>query len=62
MGRWEKNTARWYEQTMVYCKLCGKIIPRNLWGVESGTETLVFCSADCERLYEDYWLPSQQQS
>ena len=47
---------------MVYCKLCGKIIPKNLWVVESGTETLVFCGADCERLYEDYWLPSQQQS
>ena len=62
MGRWEKNTARWYEQTMVYSKLCGKIIPRRLWVVESGTETLVFCNRDCERLYEDYWLPSQQQS
>lgn len=62
MGRWEKNTAKWYEQTMVYCKLCGKIIPRTLWVVESGTETIVFCNPDCERLYQDYWLPSQEQS
>ena len=61
MGRWEENTAQWYEQTMVYCTLCGKIIPKNFWVVEEGGEKLVFCDSDCEQLYRDYWLPSQEQ-
>ena len=60
MGRWEKNTAKWYEQTMVYCKLCGKIIPKNLWIADEGPERLVFCGPDCEELHRDYWVPSRQ--
>ncbi len=60
MGHWEENTAKWYEQTMVYCNVCGKIIPKNFWIVEEGAEKLVFCNPDCEQLYRDYWLPSQK--
>lgn len=61
MGHWEENTAKWYEQTMVYCDLCGKIIPKNFWVVKSETNRLVFCNPDCEQLYGDYWLPSQER-
>ena len=61
MGRWEENTAKWYEQTMVYCDLCGRIIPKNFWIVEEGVERLVFCDPDCEQLYRDYWLPSRKR-
>ena len=59
LGRWKKNTAEWYEQTMLYCALCGKIIPKNLWVVDTGGEALVFCDPDCEELYREYWLPAQ---
>ncbi len=61
MGRWDENTAEWYEQTMIYCDLCGRIIPKNFWVVEEGTERLVFCDPDCEQLYHDYWVPSQDR-
>ena len=61
MGRWEENTAQWFEQTMIYCDLCGRIIPKNFWIVEDGTERLVFCNPDCEQLYNDYWLPSRDR-
>ncbi len=61
MGHWEENTAKWYEQTMVYCNLCGRIIPKKFWIVEEGSEKLVFCDPDCEQLYQDYWLPAQNQ-
>ena len=61
MGRWEENTAKWFEQTMIYCDFCGRIIPKNLWVVEEGGERLVFCDPDCERLYNDYWLPSRDR-
>lgn len=61
MGRWETNPTQWYEQTMVYCRLCGKIIPRRLWIVEEPRERLVFCAPECEQLYRDYWLPSRQE-
>lgn len=59
MGHWEENAAKWYEQGMVYCELCGRIIPKNFWIAEEGGERLVFCNPDCEKLYRDYWLPAQ---
>ena len=61
MSRWEENDAKWYEQTMVYCRLCGRIIPKRLWVVEEGSERLVFCDPDCEQLYRDYWLPARER-
>lgn len=63
MGRWEKNTAKWFEQTMTYCDLCGRIIPKNFWVVEEerASARLVFCNPDCEQLYDDYWLPSRDR-
>lgn len=62
MGRWEKNTAKWYEQTMLYCELCGKIIPKNLWIVDEEGEALVFCNPGCEQLYRDYRVPAQERN
>ncbi len=61
MGRWEENTAMWFEQAMTYCDLCGRIIPKNFWVVEQGTERFVFCNPDCEQLHTNYWVPSKRQ-
>lgn len=57
---WVGNHPRWYEQRMVHCDLCGKIIPRDYWGVHENGKKLVFCDPDCEQLYREYWLPSQR--
>jgi hypothetical protein len=55
-GRWEENDAQWYELRMLYCDLCGRVIPKHLWKVEIGGETRTFCDDRCEALYRDYVL------
>ena len=45
---------------MVYCEMCGKIIPKNFWIVEEASRELVFCDPACEQLYRDYWLRSRK--
>ena len=62
MSQWEENTAKWYEQTMVYCTLCGRLIPKRFWVAEVEAQELVFCGPDCEQLYRTYWLPAQQEN
>jgi len=59
MGHWEENPAKWYEQKMIYCSLCGRIIPKMFWIATVEDERYVFCEPDCENLYREYWLPSQ---
>ena len=61
MGHWEENTAKWYEQKFVYCSLCGRVIPKMFWIAEVEGKKQVFCGADCEQLYQNYWLPAQKQ-
>ncbi len=56
MGRWEENTAKWYELKTDYCSLCGVIIPKMFWVTEVEGKSLVFCGEACEQLYRDYWL------
>ncbi len=59
MGYWEENSAKWYEQN--YCILCGRIIPKMLWIAEEEGEKKIFCGPDCEKLYQEYWLPAHRQ-
>ena len=33
-ARWVENDARWFELRLLYCDLCGKVIPKHLWQVE----------------------------
>lgn len=62
MGAWRRNPAKWYEQTMVYCELCGRVIPKNFWVVEEDSRDLIFCDPDCEALYRDYWVQTRRQA
>lgn len=55
-ARWEDNDARWFELRMLYCDLCGRIIPKFLWRVEIDGATRTFCDPACEALYRDYVL------
>lgn len=59
MSRWQdRGRANDYMDTSsIRCTLCGKSIPRKAWVVERGAQELLFCAPDCERLYDDYWLP-----
>ena len=61
MGHWEENSAEWYEQQMVYCTSCGRLVPKHLWIARIDKETKAFCSPECEELYRDYWLPMQAE-
>ncbi len=53
-GRWVENDARWFETRMLYCELCGRVIPKHLWQVVLGGVTHTFCDQGCEALYQSY--------
>jgi hypothetical protein len=57
-GRWVENDARWFETRMLYCDLCGRIIPKHLWQIELDGATRTFCDPACEALYRSYILGS----
>lgn len=56
MGKWEETNTSWYQLQLVYCDLCGKVIPRRLWVVDVDGEQKRFCDEHCEELYRGYWL------
>jgi hypothetical protein len=57
MSEWRENDAQWYEERMLHCALCGRMIAKRYLAevADSGRET-IFCSEDCRDLYRDYWL------
>lgn len=57
MSRWIENDAQWYEQRMVHCGCCGRLIAKHFLVGEVEGEERIFCSEDCEQLYRDYVLP-----
>lgn len=59
-GYWRENDAQWYEQRMVYCDLCGRLIARRFWKVPIAGAERTFCGPECEQLHLEYLLPKQQ--
>ena len=55
MSRWIENDAQWYEQRMLHCGCCGRLIAKHLL-VADDSEQKIFCSEGCEQLYRDYVL------
>ena len=53
MSRWIENDAQWYEQRMLHCGCCGRLIAKHLLVADDG-EQKIFCSEACEQLYRDY--------
>jgi hypothetical protein len=53
-GRWSENDARWFEMRLLYCDLCGRVIPKHLWQLELDGVTRTFCDPACEALYRSY--------
>jgi N-methylhydantoinase B/oxoprolinase/acetone carboxylase alpha subunit len=48
-GSWKELRAPWHETDIVYCSVCGLILPKRTWTVESE----IFCGPDCARLLQD---------
>jgi hypothetical protein len=47
-GHWVEIDARWFEQRMKYCALCGRIIPKRIWRADERVEE--FCGPECADL------------
>ena len=61
MSRWIENDAQWYEQRMLHCGCCGRLIAKHLLVADDGDQN-VFCSEACEQLYRDYVLTERAQA
>ncbi len=59
MSRWIENDAQWYEQRMVHCACCGRLIAKHFLVVEHDGVQTIFCSEGCEELHRDYVLPTR---
>ncbi len=53
-GHWEQLKGDWWQTNVTNCRMCGQVIPRDIWVADDG---LTFCSVDCDHLYRTYWLP-----
>ena len=50
------NETRWYDQSMIHCELCGRMIAKRLFRSEIEGKPRTFCGEGCAQLYQDYWL------
>ena len=56
MAEWRENDAEWYEERMVHCATCGRMIARRFLAETSGAGTAIYCGEACLALYHDYVL------
>ena len=59
MSHWIENDAQWYEQRMVHCGGCGRLIAKHFLVADVAGERPIFCSDDCEQVYRDYVVPAR---
>lgn len=59
MAHWIENDAQWYEQRMVHCGGCGRLIAKHFLVADVASERKIFCSEDCEQIYRDYVIPER---
>jgi hypothetical protein len=52
MAEWRENDAQWYEERMLHCATCGRMIAKRYLAEEAR----IFCSEGCRELYHDYVL------
>jgi hypothetical protein len=60
-SRWEELRPLWWETTQVFCRFCGRLIPRHLWLVRLDGADVPFCDPDCERHYRQHVLAEEQR-
>ncbi len=56
MAEWRENDAQWYEERMLHCATCGRMIAKRYLSASVGGEVKIFCSEECRDLYQDYVL------
>jgi hypothetical protein len=56
MRRWIEHDAEWYEQRLVHCDCCGRLIAKHLLAAEINGHAHIFCGDGCADLYEGYVL------
>jgi hypothetical protein len=56
MADWQENDAEWYEERMVHCTTCGRMIAKRFLVETSELGTQIYCSEECLDLYRDYVL------
>ena len=56
MAEWRQNDAEWYEERMVHCATCGRMIAKRYLSESFDDGEKIFCSESCLDLYRDYWL------
>ena len=56
MAEWRENDAEWYEERMVHCGTCGRMIAKRYLAEISDSGTKTYCSQECLALYHDYVL------
>jgi DNA-directed RNA polymerase subunit N (RpoN/RPB10) len=56
MAEWREYDAEWYEERMVHCATCGRMIAKHYLAEMSELGTKTYCSQECLALYHDYVL------
>jgi hypothetical protein len=56
MAEWRENDAEGYEERMVHCGTCGRMIAKRYLAETSDLGTKTYCSEECLELYRDYVL------
>jgi N-methylhydantoinase B len=56
-GRWVEIVRAWHDSSLTQCDLCGRLIPKQGWQVESEGQHLIFCNDACEDRYWTFWYP-----
>jgi hypothetical protein len=55
--RWIENDAEWFEQRMVNCDCCGRLIAKHFLMAEIDGREQTFCGDACADLFASYVLP-----
>ena len=56
MAEWRENDAEWYEERMLHCGTCGRMIAKHYLSASFDDGSKIFCSEGCLELYGDYVL------
>lgn len=56
MAEWRMNDAQWYEERMLHCATCGRMIAKHYLADQTERGTKIYCSQGCLELYYDYVL------
>jgi hypothetical protein len=56
---WRENDAQWYEERMLHCATCGRMIAKRYLNEEVNGASRNFCTLECRSLYHDYLLPER---